>query len=105
VELLTTDDLYDEGAALHHCVGGYAGQAASGRSAIFSLRRRVEGVLRPRVTVEVWPEQRRIVQARGQQNAKPDPDDQRLIETWAKTQRLAIESFVFDQPARRAGRR
>jgi hypothetical protein len=104
VELLTADDLYDEGQALHHCVGGYAGAAASGRSAIFSLRRRVEGVLRPRVTVEVWPAQRRIVQARALQNAQADVDDQRLIETWALTQRLQIEPFVFVQPTRRAGR-
>ena len=101
VELVTADDLDDEGAALHHCVGRYAGAAASGRSAIFSLRRRAEGILRPRVTIEVWPAERRIVQVRGQQNAQPDADDQRLIETWAKTQRLQIESFVFDQPARR----
>ena len=100
-ELLTADDLDDEGRALHHCVGGYAGVAASGRSAIFSLRRRVEGVLRPRVTVEVWPAERRIVQARGQQNARADADDQRLIESWAMTTGLKIEPFVFDQPERR----
>jgi len=105
VELLTADDLSDEGAALHHCVGGYVAQTASGDSAIFSLRRRAEGIMRPSVTIEVWPAQRRIVQARGQQNAQPNADDQRLIETWAKTQGLGIESFVFGQPMRRGERR
>jgi hypothetical protein len=105
MELVTADDLEAEGEALHHCVGGYADIAASGQSAIFSLRRRVEGLLRPRVTMEVWPAQRRIVQARGLQNASANPDDQRLIETWAQTQGLQIESFVFDHPPRRVGRR
>ena len=35
----TEEELMDEGAALHHCVGGYGETVASGRSSIFFIRR------------------------------------------------------------------
>lgn len=95
VELLTRDELVSEGSRLRHCVATYAPAAASGRSAMFSLRRLTDGELRPRVTIETWPAQRLIVQARGLQNAYAHDDDRRLIESWATTVKLRIEPFVF----------
>ncbi|MFT3786947.1 MAG: PcfJ domain-containing protein [Tepidisphaeraceae bacterium] len=95
VELLTTEELESEGESLHHCVATYAYRAAAGESAIYSLRRNVAGQLKSSVTIEVWPAQRAIVQARGLQNAFPNSDDRKLIETWAEQRGLSIGAFVF----------
>lgn len=104
-ELVTFADLADEGRALHHCVATYAAAAAAGRSAIFSLRRRVAGVLKPRVTIEVFPAQRRIIQARGLQNARAEGDDRKLIEHWMTQARLHAEPYVFGDADPRDWRR
>jgi hypothetical protein len=106
VELLSFDDLVFEGERLHHCVASYASVCATGRSAIFSLRRLVDDALQPHVTIEIYPEQRRVVQARAAQNAYANDADRKLIEAWTKSMGLTIESFVFatHAPARRPRR-
>ena len=56
------------------------------------------------MTVEVVPAGRRVVQARGLRNGPPGDDDRRLIEAWAKAERLTVEPFVFAGRIARVGR-
>jgi hypothetical protein len=102
-ELTTTNDLIAEGTRLHHCVATYSRQAALGRSAIFSLRQLEEGEHQARLTLEVWPLTRQIVQARGFQNRNAEPREQAVIQRWTAAQNLKIESTLFAPPPR--GRR
>jgi hypothetical protein len=87
VELVTSDDLRKEGAAMRHCVASYAHSCVERRCAIFSLREE-DGSAGPplrRLTIEVIIQNRRIVQARGRFNALPDGVDQRILRAWATT--------------------
>ncbi|MCU0916685.1 MAG: PcfJ domain-containing protein [Planctomycetes bacterium] len=80
-ELTSGAELFREGQAMHHCVASYAGRCAAGHAAIVSLSH--EGVRR--VTVEINPRTRQIVQARGACNRSADPAEQRAIHLWLKT--------------------
>lgn len=64
-ELTSSAQLRAEGAALQHCVASYGYRCWKGRARIWSLRRRRGVICRPIVTVEVNPQSRTIVQARG----------------------------------------
>jgi hypothetical protein len=94
-ELLSIDQLEIEGARLHHCVASYGPLAASGRCAIYSLRRNTGDEQSSCVTIEIRPEQKLIVQARSLQNAEPDEKDRLLIEFWAKQGGLQFAPGVF----------
>lgn len=60
------DELIAEGAALHHCVGGYADRMADGETAIFFIRQADEPD-EPYYTLEL--KDRRVVQCRTLHNA------------------------------------
>lgn len=59
------DELIAEGAALHHCVGGYADSMADGKTAIFFIRR-LDEPDRPYYTLELV--NRKVVQCRTRHN-------------------------------------
>lgn len=80
VELTTGQELFHEGQALHHCVASYTARCAAGYSAIISLRH--EEVRR--ITIEINPYIKQIVQARGLQNRLPTAQEQTVINQWVK---------------------
>lgn len=80
-ELTTSEALADESYAMAHCVRMYDLQCRSGHSAIFSVR--CEG--ERRLTVEVHPATRRVVQIAGQYNRRATADEQALIARWHRT--------------------
>jgi hypothetical protein len=83
VELLTTQEMLDEGRAMRHCVGSYAGYCASGRASIWSLRKQIESERIIRLaTIEVNNTQRFIVQVRGRLNKRPAKEDLAILDRW-----------------------
>jgi len=80
-ELTTGTELHHEGRAMSHCVAGYAASCATGDSAIFSLRLAGER----RVTVEVNPGTKEIVQAFGPGNRKLTPEDKLGLAWWSES--------------------
>ena len=83
VELLTTQELLDEGQAMRHCVASYAGDCESGRTSIWSLRKRIESGRCIRLaTVEVHNNQRFIVQVRGRLNKRPTREELAILGRW-----------------------
>jgi hypothetical protein len=80
VELTTGEDLFYEGDALHHCVTTYAGRCASGYSAIVSLR--LDGIRR--LTVEINPKTKQVVQARGIYNREAQIEERNVLGKWIK---------------------
>jgi PcfJ-like protein len=83
VELLTAQELMEEGQAMRHCVASYAGDCESGRTSIWSLRKRIEsGRFIRIVTIEVRNNQRFIVQVRGHLNSRPATDDLAILGRW-----------------------
>jgi hypothetical protein len=82
-ELLTTAELIEEGRAMHHCVGSYAGSCASGRTSIWSLRKWIESGRAVRLaTIEVSSKPRSIVQVRRKWNKLPTEGELTLLERW-----------------------
>lgn len=78
VELTSGRELLREGEALHHCVASYAALCASGHSAIVSLSR--NGIRR--LTIELDPRTRQIVQVRGLQNRSASEKEGEVISRW-----------------------
>lgn len=85
VELLTTQELLEEGREMSHCVASYAHSCASGRTSIWSLRRRIDsGRVVRRATIEVRNKDRTIVQVRRRRNAWPTEQEWLLLEQWGE---------------------
>jgi hypothetical protein len=91
VEILESNQLYIEGGLMRHCVATYEASCFSGRSSIWSLRRKIESSQRRVVTIEVWPESQRIVQAKAKRNAAPTAHSLALIRQWAIENQLAMD--------------
>jgi hypothetical protein len=84
VELLTSDELREEGAAMHHCVATYAHTCVAGKTSIWSLRKRLEGGREVRLaTIEVNNNGHgTIVQVRRRFNKMPTEYDLWLLDRW-----------------------
>ena len=83
VELLTSQELMEEGQTMRHCVASYAGYCESGRTSIWSLRKQIEsGRFIRLATVEVNNNQRFIVQVRGRLNKRPGKEELALLGRW-----------------------
>jgi PcfJ-like protein len=83
-ELLSSGELIDEGRAMSHCVGSYAGSCASGRVSIWSLRSiDALGQETRLLTLEVLVQSRQVVQARQKYNKLPSPKEISILNRWA----------------------
>jgi hypothetical protein len=90
-ELLSSRELDEEGCAMGHCVGSYAGSCASGRSSIWSLKLLGPAAQAARLlTVEVSNQARQIVQARQRLNALPEPKEMAILARWAAEAGLTL---------------
>ena len=76
-----TNDLVDEGKALHHCVGSYIDKVTEGRCLIVFVRR-VEEPKKPYVTVEV--RDGKIAQIHGDHNSAPTEEVQKFVDLWSR---------------------
>jgi hypothetical protein len=83
VKLLSSTALDREGSLMGHCVGagGYDNALKSGRAVFFSLR---DPRNRPHVTMEVRIADKKVLQARGKQNAYPIKKYAKMIEAFSK---------------------
>ncbi|MDO3680409.1 PcfJ domain-containing protein [Paenibacillus ehimensis] len=78
-------ELFDEGKALNHCVGGYADRYAKGETDLFVIRR-VEQPDQPFYTMEV--RNGNVVQCRGQKNCVPTPEVKAFVEMFVSKKLL-----------------
>ncbi len=82
VELSSSGELLEEGEAMDNCVGSYDESCYEGCSAIVSLR--YNG--KRKVTIEIDPETRTLVQASGYANQDINQAEKDLIEMWLRKQ-------------------
>jgi hypothetical protein len=94
-ELASSDELAEEGEAMHHCVGVYDAYCAGGGGAIFSLRREGARVL----TLEIDVASQELRQARGSWNRMPTTEEMALVKRW-KTEAVK----ALDETGSQAGR-
>jgi hypothetical protein len=95
-ELLSGQDLIDNGRALKHCVASYAHSCARGACSIWSLETRDGDARRgdPVLTVEV-DANRVVVQARGHANRRPSAQEKTVLETWMKKAALKPGHYLY----------
>lgn len=94
-ELCSVQSLETEGEALNHCVARYARRCRQGSSAIFSVRQHSTATgdsssARSLATVEVHPQDRKIVQIRSSGNRPANNTCMRIIREWASANELAL---------------
>lgn len=75
----STDELIEEGKALHHCVGTYADRYARGESVLLVIRKKSEPE-QPYFTVEVI--HNTVIQCRGLRNCAPDAKIKTFMEAF-----------------------
>lgn len=75
------DEIRVEGAALHHCVGGYVGKVAKGETSIFFIRK-ADNPDKPYFTLE-W-KNNDIVQCRGLHNCNMPPEVKAFTQVFKK---------------------
>lgn len=93
-ELCDSRELVAEGRRMRHCVATYVSSCARGFVAIFSMTRTQGHDTKPLLTVEVRVAERRIVQARGKDNALANPDQRRVLGIWAQEARLTVGTYL-----------
>lgn len=92
VQIVERQHLYEEGAAMHHCVYSYAEDCVNEKCSIWSFRKfHSEGIERL-VTIELSAE-KEICQARKKYNAMPTEDEVKMIRQWAIKEELTINEF------------
>jgi hypothetical protein len=89
-EILDAKTLADEGRAMKHCVFSYARRIESGECAIWTLTLEDNTGHWRRLTIEVRPSLRQIVQARGPRNRLPEPRDTLALTAWATRNKLQL---------------
>jgi hypothetical protein len=89
-EILDARTLADEGRAMSHCVYSYAPRIGSGECAIWTLSLEDDTGHWRRLTIEVRPRSRQIVQARGRFNRLPHAGEMLALGEWATRNRLQI---------------
>lgn len=92
-ELLNGAALTEEGRAMRHCVASYARSCAEGASSIWALEREGGAGVEKRLTVEVSNASRLVVQARGELNRRPSPEETEVLRRWATQAGLGFRLF------------
>jgi hypothetical protein len=85
-ELISSAELHEEGAAMHHCVVSYLMRCFSGQRSIWSLTvEDASGGSKRLLTLEVRSKDRLIVQAKGCNNREPDNHERFIIARWSES--------------------
>jgi hypothetical protein len=94
VELLSRQELFEEGRQLRHCVASYVYSCVSGGTSIWSLG--VERNTGPRkrvLTIEVSVNRKAIRQVRGKANRLPTEKEQEVVRRWALQAQLNYKVY------------
>lgn len=91
----SAEEIVMEGRLLHHCVGGngYLSRHNEGKSYILMMRFRKEPET-PYITVEINPEQKKIVQWYGERDTKPDEEN---IQGWLDNYLKKLKSGTLQE--------
>ncbi len=81
-ELLTSDELYQEGYDMSHCVADYIDDCYAGDTSIFSLRRQEGDTIKKLATIEINPQNLEIIQAEGKYNTPLSPEASKALNLW-----------------------
>lgn len=90
-EVLSSGELLEEGRSMGHCVATYADAVTRGTSSIWVLRAEHYQLPPRALTIELNPNSRKIVQARGRFNRDPQELELHILERWAAENGLILD--------------
>lgn len=94
-ELNSQKELMEEGRTMKHCVASYAFYCAAGRTAIFSMRKYLDGQLVEKLaTIEVNLNLKRIVQAKAKMNRPVSEEALKMLTIWAGKENLTLGPYL-----------
>ena len=93
-ELLSSQELREEGNAMHHCVASYASSCREGKKAIYSLVKTDGGGSIRELTIEVEVGTRCITQARKKHNELPTEEDLNVMDIWKNSVGLTSSRWL-----------
>jgi hypothetical protein len=93
-ELLDNNELVVEGRIMRHCVARYVGRCVKLRSSIWSMTCYSCVGQEHMLTIEVDPNTRTIVQAKGKCDSPPTQEGRRIMLRWARQEGLKVAMHV-----------
>src|SRR5262249_3968951 len=95
-EILSAQELVEEGRRMRHCVATYAGSCIRGACSIWSLERQRGHENHPEamLTVEI-DANKTIVQARGHRNRLPTEQERSVLEAWMRDAGLKSGPYLY----------
>ncbi len=93
-ELLTDRELRAEGGIMRHCVAKYIHYCVKRRTSIWSMRVHRGERYKRVLTVEVDPEAKMILQAKGKRNSAPSELAMEMLHRWANQVRLRFQKIT-----------
>ncbi len=93
-ELLSTDELIEEGRVMKHCVVTYSESCFTGKTSIWSMETEDEYGKNNVLTIEVLMAEKLIRQVRGKRNRLPTPKERSLLKRWVRKEKLEIADYV-----------
>ena len=81
-----------EGEVMRHCVGTYLDRCESGDTSIWSLTATTGQGVKPLLTIQVH-DGKTIVQVRGKANSMPGVTESKIVQRWAKREKLNIADY------------
>lgn len=94
VQLLTANDLFEEGRRLEHCVGSYTWSCQNGQTSIWSVRRLQPTGFEPLGTIELNNQTRAVVQFAAKKNRSPEPKAWFLLNTWCEKNQIGVSRWL-----------
>lgn len=80
---MSAKEIIREGHELHHCVGNYIQKVAKGKTLILLIRKK-ENPFSPYYTLELNPENYKVIQVRGYNNSDEDESINKFLENYKK---------------------
>ena len=93
-ELLSSNELIDEGRRMNHCVSTYGKSCHAGKTSIWTLGINEKDEIKKVLTIEVLLANRLIRQIRGKSNRLPTTREKHIISQWAASEELKIADYV-----------
>ncbi len=87
-QILSSHMLRVEGSMMRHCAGMYARRCKAGQTSVWTMMAAREGVRKRILTIEVWPDSRIVVQAKGKRNSSPTPIAATMLRRWMRQEGL-----------------
>lgn len=94
-ELMSAQDLVEEGRLLRHCVSTYAASCARGAYSIWSVEQQEKGERASRQLTVAIDDKAQMVEARGYANRKPTESEQRILQIWMTRANLRPGRYLY----------